>query len=167
MKEIGEFLKSSRIENGVSLEEACEDLNLTVEELENIEDGNVRAFKDLYQLRELVKDYAKYLGVETDSVVNEFNDFMFDHTSKISLDDLKEARKLAKEDTKKISSPYTKIKTSKISFDQIKWKPIFITIGILLGIIIILFLWLQFGHPKEQISRELMGSEESIYEFTY
>ncbi len=167
MKEIGEFLKSSRIQNGVSLEEACEDLNLTVVELENIEDGNVRAFKDVYQLRELVKDYAKYLGVETDRIVNEFNDFMFDHTSKISLDDLKEARRLAKENTKKIVSPYTRVKPSKISLEQVKWKPIFITIGVLVAVVLLLFLWFQFRYPKKQISSELMGSEDRIYEFTY
>ena len=60
MKEIGEFLKSSRINNGVSIEEAAEDLNFSVTQLENIEDGNIRAFKDVFALRELVKEYGKY-----------------------------------------------------------------------------------------------------------
>ena len=113
MKEIGEFLKNSRIHNGVSLEEASEDLNLSVLQLENIEEGNVRAFKDVFTLRELVKDYAKYLGIEIDQIMEEFNDFMFEHTSKISLTDIIEAKGAkAPQDTgkDKIASPYTQIK---------------------------------------------------------
>ena len=94
MKEIGEYLKETRIENGVGLDEAAEDLNLSTVQLENIEEGNIRAFKDMFTLKELVKDYSKYLGVEIDDVMDEFNDFMFEHTSKISLEDIKEARKL-------------------------------------------------------------------------
>ena len=97
MKEIGEFLKSSRIQNGVSIEEASEDLNLSSVQLENLEEGNIRAFKDIYSLKELVREYGKYLGIETDKIMEEFNDFMFEHTSKISLDDIMESRKLAKE----------------------------------------------------------------------
>ena len=93
MKDIGEFLKQTRIQNGVSISEASEDLKITAVELENLEDGNIRAFKDVYQLKELVREYGKYLGIETDKIIDEFNDFMFEHTSKISLDDIKEARK--------------------------------------------------------------------------
>ena len=103
MKEIGEFLKSSRISNGVSIEEAAEDLNFSVTQIENIEDGNIRAFKDVYTLRELVKEYGKYLGVETDSIVDEFNDFMFEHTSKISLDDLDDEKKFKSQSNEKKS----------------------------------------------------------------
>ena len=126
MKEIGEFLKSSRINNGVSIEEAADDLNLSVTQIENIEEGNTRAFKDLYALKNLVKEYGKYLGVETDSILDEFNDFMFEHTSKISLDDILEARRLAnqkdQEEKNKIVSPYTRIRTPKIRLDKIKIK---------------------------------------------
>ena len=72
MKEIGEYLKSVRMNNGVGLEEASEDLNLSVVQLENIEEGNVRAFKDVFTLKELVRDYSKYLGVELDKIMDEF-----------------------------------------------------------------------------------------------
>ena len=71
MKELGEYLKQTRISNGVSLTEACEDLELSTSHLENIESGNVRAFKDVYELRESVKLYAKYLGLNPDKVVEE------------------------------------------------------------------------------------------------
>ena len=61
MKELGEYLKRTRISNGVSVTEACEDLELSTSHLENIESGNIRAFKDVYELRDNVKAYAKYL----------------------------------------------------------------------------------------------------------
>ncbi len=172
MKEIGEFLKSSRIQNGISLEEAAEDLNFSVIQLENVEDGNVRAFKDVFILRELVKEYAKYLGVETDNIMDEFNDFMFEHTSKISLDDILEARKLTKEkeveEKEKISSPYTKIRTPKISWNRVKWKPILITIGLIIAILAIIGIWSLVHKEEEVISSELVGRKmEEVYEFTY
>ena len=40
MKELGYFLKTERVENGISLTEASEDLNLSTALLENIESGN-------------------------------------------------------------------------------------------------------------------------------
>lgn len=161
MKEIGEFLKSSRISNGVSVEEAAEDLNFSVTQIENIEDGNIRAFKDVYALRELVKEYGKYLGVETDNIVDEFNDFMFEHTSKISLDDIMEARKLAKEkeseEKVKVVSPYTNIRNPKFRLDQIKLKPLLITIGIIVGLFLAIFIWFQLQNKEDVVSSELMG----------
>ncbi len=57
LKEIGEFLKASRIQNGVSVEEASEDLHVASSEIENLEEGNIKAFKDIYYLRDLVKEY--------------------------------------------------------------------------------------------------------------
>ena len=84
MKELGEYLRDTRLQNGVSIEEAAEDNELSSSQLENIENGNLRAFKDVYKLKEYVKNYAKYLGLDPNVVVEEFNDFLFEHTSKIS-----------------------------------------------------------------------------------
>ena len=171
LKDIGEFLKSSRINNGVSLEEASEDLNLSVVQLENIEDGNIRAFKDVFALKELVKEYGKYLGVSTDEIIDEFNDFMFEHTSKISLDDILEARKLAKEsemeEKAKVVSPYTCIRKPKFSFENIKFKPIIISILVIFGIFLSIFVWYKINDKEEIVSSELMGSESVNYEFSY
>ena len=58
MKELGEYLKKTRIGNGVSITEACEDLEFSTSHLENIESGNVKAFKDVYELRDSIKQYA-------------------------------------------------------------------------------------------------------------
>ncbi len=162
VKEIGEFLKNSRVHNGVSLEEASEDLNLSIVQLENIEEGNVRAFKDVFTLRELVKDYAKYLGVEIDQVMEEFNDFMFEHTSKISLNDIIEARALKPskvEEKEKIASPYTRIKQRKT------WnlKPFIIGFGVLFVLLIIVFIMIQFMDQEDVVTSELLKTEEEVY----
>ena len=77
MKELGEYLKKVRIHNGVSVTEACEDLDFSTSQLENIESGNVKAFKDIYELKKFIKAYAKYLGLDSDKVVDEFNGFLF------------------------------------------------------------------------------------------
>ena len=88
MKELGEYLKEQREINGINLDEAADDLSISVMELENIEAGNTRAFKDIYNLRDMIKKYAKYLGLDVKKVALEFNDFLFEHTSKISIEDI-------------------------------------------------------------------------------
>ena len=116
MKELGEYLKRTRISNGVSLTEACEDLDFSTSHLENIESGNVRAFKDVYELKDSIKLYAKYLGLDPNKVVDEFNGFLFQHTSRISLDDIKAAQKKSDEEKNKNSSPYTMEYKEKFNF---------------------------------------------------
>ena len=128
MKELGEYLKQTRIGNGVSITEACEDLDFSTSQLENIESGNVKAFKDVYELRDDIKLYAKYLGLDADKVLDEFNNFLFQHTSKISIDDILAAQKKKEELEKKIRSRYTKEYTEKINI----WPFVFIVVGILL-----------------------------------
>ena len=78
-------------------------------QIENIEEGNMEAFQDIFYLKYFIRDYSKYLGLKYEEMVDEFNEFLFDYTSKISLDDIKEARKKADktEKTNKILSPYT------------------------------------------------------------
>lgn len=110
MKEIGEALKEARENIGLSMEEVASDLKLRPTQLENIETGNVEAFKDVFYLKSLVRDYAKYLGLDYDEMVDEFNEYLFDHTSRISLDDIKKAKKKAQKkekNTNRIASPYT------------------------------------------------------------
>ena len=165
LKEIGEFLKNARTQNGVSIEEASGDLNVTSSEIENLEEGNVKAFKDVYYLRELVKEYSKYLGEDPDHILDEFNDFMFEHTSKISLEDIKEARKKVKEEEKtKIASPYTQIKKKKFDIKSAYIKRIgYILLGITIVICLILILN-TLNRPSKNISTELKGG--CLYEYT-
>lgn len=118
MKEIGEKLKESREEMGISLEEAAEDLKLKVNQVEDIENGNMESFKDIYCLKGFIHDYAKYLGLDCDKIIDEFNEYLFDYTSKISLEDILEAKKKLNNETtepeKKIYSPYTIEKKRKL-----------------------------------------------------
>ena len=161
MKELGEYLKQTRVGNGVSITEACEDLELSTSQLENIESGNVKAFKDIYELRDYIKLYAKYLGLNSDKVLDEFNGFLFQHTSKISLDDIMAAQKKKESEVqeKKIKSPYTKEYKEKFNFMPIIY---FIT-GVLL-IVLIIYLILNFIHKPAERTDELKGDVD-IYEF--
>ncbi|MBQ2910040.1 MAG: helix-turn-helix domain-containing protein [Bacilli bacterium] len=164
MKELGEYLKRTRISNGVSIAEAAEDLELSTSHIENIESGNVRAFKDVYNLKEQIKLYAKYLGLNPEKVVDEFNGFLFEHTSKISLDDIKAAQKKQEDKEKKTRSPYTIEYKRKISF----WLIAGVVGGFLLLILIIYLLVSSANKAPTQVDElKPYGGRESIYEFTY
>ena len=110
LKEIGEGLKDARENIGLTIEEVSNDLKLRPSQVENIESGNVDAFKDIFFLKSLIKEYSKYLGLNYEEMVDEFNEYLFDKTSKISLDDIKKAKKKEQKKIKKeerIASPYT------------------------------------------------------------
>lgn len=135
LKEIGEKLKETRESIGVSIEEAAEDLKLRPSQIENIENGNMNAFKDVFYLKYFIRDYAKYLGLSYEDMVDEFNEYLFDYTSKISLDDIKKAKKRVergKQPVKRIASPYTLEPKKKISIPP---TVIYIIILVLLVII--------------------------------
>ncbi len=159
MKEIGEYLRRERRKNGVGLNEASEDLKINPQLLEAIEEGNFKAFKDIFELKDYVKIYAKYLGLNVDEILDEFNDFIFEKTSKISLDDIKLAKK-NEEKTNRVASPYTIIKHTRYDF-----APIVLLVAILLFISLIVYVILKVSHGEEKITRELMG-RGVIYELT-
>ena len=164
MKEIGEELKQLRKKSGVDLEEASHDLNIIEIELECIEAGNAKAFKDIYELKDKVRLYAKYLGVDEDKIADEFNDFLFEKTSKISLNDVKkikeEKKKTKEEDDDRVSSPYTKIKVNKYEV-----APVVFGVIALLLIALVLYIVLKVVKNDSDDSRELMVMED-IYELT-
>ena len=119
MKEIGAALKEQRENTGLSLEEVASDLKLRPSQIENIEAGNMDAFKDVFYLKYFIKEYAKYLGLSYDDLIDEFNEYIFDYTSKISLEDIKKAaKKESKKDKKqkRIASPYTIERRKRINF---------------------------------------------------
>lgn len=134
MKEIGEKLKEARESIGVSIEEVAEDLKLRPTQIENIEAGNSEAFKDIFSLKYFIRDYAKYLGLDKEDLVDEFNEYLFDYTSRLSLDDIKEARK-GKKPNKKIKSPYTVDKGNKKRF-------LILTFYVLACLLVILIVYL-------------------------
>lgn len=164
MKELGEYLKHTRVSNGVSVEEAAEDLELSTSQLENIESGNVKAFKDVYSLKQYVKQYAKYLGLDPEKIVDEFNGFLFEHTSKISLDDIREAQKKMESKEKKVKSPYTMEYKEKFN----PWPIVAICVGIvLLSVFIYLVVSSVNRTPARDSELVSIPRKECLDEFTY
>lgn len=111
MNDIGETLQFERESSGVSLSEASKDLGIKEEILKNIEDGRAGAFKDIFELKEYISSYAKYLGLDEKSLIDEFNEYMFEYTSKIPIKEIEKTIELKIKEEKKdevIASPYTK-----------------------------------------------------------
>ena len=114
MKNIGLKLKEKREENGLSIEEVAEDLKMRPSQITSIEEGKKDDFKDIFYLKYFIRDYAKYLGLDSEKIIDEFNEYLFDETSKIPIDIIEQAKKEKKEDTEELSSPYTKKEKNKI-----------------------------------------------------
>lgn len=139
MKDIGEAFREKREEIGISKEEASADMGITIAQLDNLEDGNANAFKDVFFLKDLIKKYAKYLNLDEDELISEYNEFMFNYTSRIPIAEIEKKvseikKEEEKESSKKISSPYTKISTSNNKSKFI----IYILIGIFVVMIVTL-----------------------------
>lgn len=144
MKEIGDAFKEARGEIGISKDEVIKDLNITESQLDNLEDGNVNAFKDIFFLKDIVKKYAKYLNLDEDEIIDKFNDFIFGYTSRIPIDDiLEQTREInileLKNKENKIVSPYTNPSRNNNNKRQILIYSIAIVILIILSILIVKF----------------------------
>ncbi|MEG0978351.1 MAG: hypothetical protein RSE56_03855 [Bacilli bacterium] len=92
------------------------------------------------------------------------NDFLFEHTSKISLEDIKEAKR--KEDEapkKKALSPYTKIPKKKVDF-----RPALVITLIVLIVFFVIYLLLKRDPNENNLEIELQTNgnlwQEAIYE---
>lgn len=132
MEEIGNLFLLTREAAGISLKEVSEDLNIEEAILENIEDGKSGAFSDIFVLKEFVYNYAKYLGLDAEKIVDEFNEYVFESTSKIPIKEIEKQISEIKDDTNKVISPYTK-KEPKVKN------------GLYLTVYIILILLVVFG----------------------
>ncbi len=158
VKELGEELSILRKSNGVSKEEASSDLGITLTELECLENGNFKVFKDVYELKRIVLAYAKYLGLSEDKILDEFNDYLFEKTSKINRLDIEEMKK--QEEEEKVSSPYTKVGKTKHDV-----APIVLLIVLLMFISLIVYLVLSFLKKNDdEVVTYLMGKEVISYE---
>ena len=140
MIEIGEKLKLAREENGVSKEEAAEDLNLRVSQIENIEQRNLKAFKDVFYLKCFIRDYAKYLGLDEEKIIDEFNEFFFEETSKIPIAEIQKAsmeKQKEQNKEKKVVSPYTTIEKPKSKVGTIIIISIIVLLLVLIGYVVV------------------------------
>ena len=138
MIEVGDTLRNSREVSGVTLEEVSADLDIPVILLEQIEDGNMGAFKDVFELKEYIRKYSKYIGLDPDEIIDIFNGDMFERTSKIPMDKIEEAvREIALEEEKeeRVASPYTK------AIPKIKTTPYIIALVMALVIMFGALIW--------------------------
>lgn len=137
MNEIGNLLKSTREDMGISIDEVSNDLEIKINVLDNIENGNMGCFKDIYVLKDYIKEYAKYLGLDVNKIENEFNEYMFEYTSKIPVKEIEEKmlEKVKEEEPTevKISSPYT---NDKIKYKSRNYIILYIIVIILVAIAI-------------------------------
>jgi len=139
LNEIGLLLRTTRESSGVSLEEASTDLKIKELILSNIEEGNIGCFKDIFVLKDYIYDYAKYLGLDPEKTINDFNEYLFESTSKINVAEIEKAVKEkqsedAKEE-KKIASPYTSTVTKQ---RRLHYTLIYITIIALVVLMVFL-----------------------------
>lgn len=148
MENIGIKLKEKREENGVSVEEAAEDLKIRPNQIKALEEGKKEEFKDVLYLKEFIKDYAKYLGLDADLLVDEFNEYLFDYTSKIPVDIIEKAKSAKQEEKKTFTSPYTTNKTNKSS--KVK--------NIVLVIIIIILVFLSYFFINKLLNKNMTES---------
>ena len=141
MIEVGDTLRNSREVSGVTLEEVSSDLEIPVILLEQIEDGNTGAFKDIFELKDYITRYAKYIGLDENEIEDEFNSFMFERTSKIPMDKIEEAVKETIENEEKddrVASPYTK------AVPKLKTAPYIIALLIAIIIMLVALTWSIF-----------------------
>ncbi len=158
MKEIGNELATAREAMGLSIDEVATDLKLKPSQLENIEKGNRSAFKDVFELKQIIRDYAKYLGLEYEKMEDEFNEFVFEYTSKIPLDEIAKANEEKKEEKREIISPYTIEHKRKFSLFTL-----FLIVIALIVIGIIAFIIVKNANENEsnldELSYFIKGSE--------
>ncbi|MDO4375743.1 MAG: helix-turn-helix domain-containing protein [bacterium] len=131
------MLKSTREMSGLTLDEVSKDLEIPVLSLEQIEDGNIGSFKDIFVLKDYLESYAKYLGLDYEDVIDEFNEYMFEKTSKIPMEEIEKAvREKEKEENEsdRIASPYTKAAPIK-SNKQFIFMLVLITVLVVIAII--------------------------------
>lgn len=160
MKEVGETLREAREEHGVSIEEASSDLKLRPSQIQNIEEGNLKAFKDVFYLKSFIRSYAKYLGLDEEKIMDEVNEYFFEATSKIPIAEIQKASKKKEKEKlqeNKIVSPYT------IS-DKPKSKviPIMVTLIIILLIFLIGYIVItEYVKPVEETNDDVISLLES------
>ena len=133
MKNIGIKLKTKREENGLSVDEVAEDLKMRPSQITSIEEGRLEDFKDVFYLKYFIRDYAKYLGLDGEKILDEFNEYLFDITSKIPVNSIGEAKKA---EDKEIVSPYTKKTKRKLKIPKIVIIGIIVIVLIIIGYII-------------------------------
>lgn len=137
MDGIAELLKTTREEAGLDIEEVSKDLEINSVVLLNLEEGKIGAFKDIFTLKEYLLNYSKYLGLDSQKLIDEFNEYLFEYTSKIPVKDIeKTIESMNSEKDEKVSSPYTMANNKKK-----KTRTIYILVYLLIFILVLLAIY--------------------------
>ena len=137
MDGIAELLKTTREEAGLDIEEVSKDLEINSVVLLNLEEGKIGAFKDIFTLKEYLLNYSKYLGLDSQKLIDEFNEYLFEYTSKIPVKDIeKTIKNMNSEKEEKVSSPYTMANNKKK-----KTRTIYILVYLLIFILVLLAIY--------------------------
>ena len=160
MKEIGESFKNARETIGISKDEVIKDLNITESQLDNLEDGNANAFKDVFFLKEIIGKYSRCLNLNEEENIDKFNDFIFNYTSRIPIEDILEQTKEIKiqeseKEDNKIVSPYT-IKRKK---NNTKYYIIYGVLVIVIVALILLLIKHLIDKQNEKLSNNYIINE--------
>ena len=135
---IGQILKNTRETSGLDLEEVSKDLNIPILIINQIEEGNIGAFKDIFELKKYLADYSKYLGLNPTEVLDEFNEYMFEKTSKLPIEKIEEAiRNDIKEESlsARVASPYTRLAPLKSN------KSFVLTLLLIVVLVVLAVIW--------------------------
>ncbi len=163
MIEVGESLKNARETSGISLDEVSKDLDIPEVLLEQIEDGNTGAFKDIFELKDYIMKYAKYIGLDITEIEDAFNTYMFEKTNKIPMDKIEEAVKeniIEEEKDNRVASPYTK------AIPKIKTTPYIIALVIAIIIMIVALFWSINEIANKNTTGFINLDRSVVYEFT-
>ena len=103
-----------------------------------------------------IRDYAKYLGLDEEKIMDEFNEFFFEETSKIPIDEIEKAsreKQREKSMEKKVASPYTMSEKPKSKFRSI-------IVGLIIALLLFLIIYIV-------ITNYVIPNENKSYEITY
>lgn len=86
MKQLGETLKQSRIDQKKSITDISNITKMNINIIQNLEDGNVEYFSnDLTYLKYYVRSYISALGIEIDDVEHTVNNIALEYTQSINV----------------------------------------------------------------------------------
>lgn len=144
MNEIGKNFKLARTDAGLSLEEVEKDTKIPASAIEQIEEGSIGSFKDIFVLRDYLTTYAKYLVMDESKVLDKFNEYMFEYTTKLPTERIEKEMKKQKikEEKEEKESNSIKVSTPYLSFkEKNSYKSLIIPLIIIGILVIITLIW--------------------------
>ena len=103
----------------------------------------------MFYLKSFIRGYAKYLGLDEEKIMDEFNEYFFEETSKIPIAEIEKASKKKqkeKANEQKVVSPYTMEEKPKSKFVMIIVGLIILLLIFLIGYIVVT----QYINPNDE-----------------